>query len=196
MPPTAVDAGGRGAFRHDRDIATGTIPGMVEIASRNVMRHGPRPRGTDGAAGIRDRLRNAGLRPTVTRIRILARLQDQPGAVTPAELFRQMPADTCCLGSLYRTMAELWEAELLLRYTLPGGKVSYAANGSGSAMRLCCSCCGRTVRLKREHDLHAYLRRVCVAQGFRGAEDVAILTVCAHCEAGASSQGEDGAGIC
>jgi Fur family ferric uptake transcriptional regulator len=151
-----------------------------------------------GEAAVQQRLRAAGLRPTLGRIAILQILAaTHPGWVDAETVIRELYARGMQLsqGTVYRTLKELLAHDMLvheLRSSHSGGKVFYGFRPPGGAddgSRIVCQQCGGTVAIG-ERSLQDQLRQLARRQGLGlSTQPLTVLGTCLRC---ASGQGETG----
>jgi Fe2+ or Zn2+ uptake regulation protein len=105
-------------------------------------------------AGVLERLRTVGLRPTEARMHIVLALEAADAPMTVSDVFRALirRGVRVCLGTAYRTLVELAAAGVLLRTWVPGRfgtKATYALKAAGleacASHRLTCGRCGHSI---------------------------------------------------
>lgn len=120
---------------------------------------------------VLDRLREAGLRPTVARVTILQVMEaHSPSAISVDELFRLLllRGTRTSVGTLYQTMRALCEKSLLVKEPNASQPALYrlrqAQRDDSGQIRLICSDSGQAVLL-HDGELHARLLAAARRQG-------------------------------
>lgn len=111
------------------------------------------PRSQDSTLSPPERLRNARLRPTATRVNILKTVEAMPGPVSASDVFMSLLAGgiSLSIATIYRVLGDFESAGLLVREWVPGltgvktvYSLSYARSdhNEAPAHRLLCRRCG------------------------------------------------------
>ncbi len=153
-------------------------------------------------ATVLQRLRAAGMRPTVPRISVLQVLQAcEPRRLDADEVFRELLARGMSAGhgTVYRALKDLAEHGLALhewRNGLNGSKAVYGARSAEAAAgdaRMTCSECGCATAIV-DPALQAQLRELALRQGLDFAEQpmMVVLAVCGRCARNRQAAGRIG----
>ncbi|MDR8398308.1 transcriptional repressor [Paraburkholderia sp. USG1] len=141
------------------------------------------------------RLKSADLRPTTTRISVLAVLeQAAPDCLHANQILRELArlSGTETVGSTYRALKDLQECGLLIRSWNERGKTLYRlrpeGHGPGGNTLVCR--CGRRLVAVEDSVLQETLTRLATREGFAVQDRpvFTISTVCAGCEHHAHSR--------
>jgi len=135
---------------------------------------------TNASSSVPQRLREAGLRPTVARVGVLQVIETAaPARICTEDMFRQMllRGSRVNIGTVYRVAQELHNAGMLLREWGGNGKIHYRlkhSNANTQSVRLICRRSGRSVVLA-DADLYASLLKAASREGLHlEGQDLAI----------------------
>lgn len=138
-----------------------------------------------GRQGLRERLFNAGVRPTRQRLRVLEELAREPHDATAQQLFQRLRSagEPIGLATVYRTLGMLAEHGILDALTHIPGETCYRFCSETHHHHVVCSGCHRVVELEGCRAggwIHAAAAQV----GFQAtSHHVEIVGVCADCRA-------------
>ena len=150
-------------------------------------------RKTDAVSSPHD-LKNAGLKATVPRLRIINLFETtKVRHLTAEDVYRQLLAEDLDIGlaTVYRVLTQFEQAGLLIRHHFESGKAVFELNEGHHHDHLVCMQCGR---VEEFYDAGIEKRQMAVAQqrGFKITEHALYLYAecvkprCPHRKAGAS----------
>jgi Fe2+ or Zn2+ uptake regulation protein len=180
------------------EIASGIAPALAAPRARPGIGASP-----PASETLCARLRAARLRPTAPRLWIIETLETAPSPMTVEDVFRALDARGAPigLGTVYRVLAGLVSAKLLLRDWLPGHdkpKAVYSippppAAARAGAHRLVCRRCGRSVTFI-DAGLPKRLFRAAGLQDPPGRRQaLTVVMECPDCARPASDEGQPAA---
>jgi Fur family transcriptional regulator, ferric uptake regulator len=150
-------------------------------------------RKTDAVSSPHD-LKNAGLKATVPRLRIINLFETtKVRHLTAEDVYRQLLAEDLDIGlaTVYRVLTQFEQAGLLIRHHFESGKAVFELNEGHHHDHLVCMQCGR---VEEFYDAGIEKRQMAVAQqrGFKITEHALYLYAecvkprCPHRKAGAN----------
>ncbi|ROR32074.1 ferric iron uptake transcriptional regulator [Inmirania thermothiophila] len=140
-----------------------------------------------------DDIRNAGLKVTVPRVKILQMLEESPDRHLGAEdIYKQLLArgEEIGLATVYRVLTQFEAAGLIKRHHFEGGHAVYELNQGGHHDHIVCVRCGRVDEFTSA-EIERLQRQVAAEAGYEIRDHVLyIYGLCARCRA--DEQGRDG----
>jgi Fe2+ or Zn2+ uptake regulation protein len=149
-------------------------------------------------AGVLERLRTVGLRPTEARVHIVLALEAAETPMTVSDVFRALirRGVKVCLGTTYRTLVELAAVGVLLRTWVPGHygtKATYTLKAAGlearASHRLTCGRCGHSIAFMDP----GLPERLCRAAGLHEPgefrQPLTVTVACLGCSPTCATQG-------
>lgn len=111
-------------------------------------------------------LKNAGLRPTLARVTVMAVLMECDELLTVPEIFnRQKPAGIGInLGTVYTALKQLTRASVVTAHTDMGRKVMYSLSARKAVGVMICTRCGKNITLDAAR-IQTFVRLICADQG-------------------------------
>lgn len=129
-------------------------------------------------------LRNAGLKATLPRMRVLDIIRQSDSRHLSAEdVFKRLMEEGAelSLGTVYRVLSQLEAAGLLLRNVFDGGKAVFEINTGPRHDHLICLSCGRVDEFSNQ-SVEALQREVAQTHGYTLANyRLALFGHCADC---------------
>ena len=143
------------------------------------------PTGASDATDSEPELRNVGLKVTLPRKRVLEIFRSSPSAhLSAEEVYRQLLDQHQDVGmaTVYRVLAQLESAGLLLRQVFDGGRAVYEYNEGTHHDHLICVQCGRVDEFTDE-TIESLQEGIALAHGYRLTDHrLALFGVCADCQ--------------
>ena len=145
------------------------------------------PTGASDATDSEPELRNVGLKVTLPRKRVLEIFRSSPSAhLSAEEVYRQLLDQHQDVGmaTVYRVLAQLESAGLLLRQVFDGGRAVYEYNEGTHHDHLICVQCGRVDEFTDE-TIESLQEGIALAHGYRLTDHrLALFGVCPDCQTG------------
>ena len=146
-----------------------------------------RPDDASTPANAEPDLRNAGLKATLPRMRVLDIIRHSDARHLSAEdVFRRLLSQGADVGiaTVYRVLSQLEGAGLLSRNVFDGGKAVFEINEGTHHDHLICLSCGRVDEFRNEV-IESLQREVAATQGYELADHrLALYGHCAACADG------------
>jgi Fur family ferric uptake transcriptional regulator len=127
-------------------------------------------------------IRDAGIRPTAARVRVLEELAREPRDASAQAIHARLRGRrrTVGIATVYRALNELAEADLIDALA-HGGEMHYRLCGGAHHHHLVCSRCHRVIELT-DCDLDGWLDRVGAQTGFTVTDHtLEVVGVCSDC---------------
>ncbi|WP_186147390.1 Fur family transcriptional regulator [Burkholderia gladioli] len=133
---------------------------------------------------IYSELKRVQMRPTAARVAVLKLFHDEPAAhYTVDQVFQALSGEmNYSLSSIYRALANLQEASLIVGSSVGSAKLVYELNRGEQHIHLVCTRC-ETIRDLRDPEFERQQARLAAAHGFHyQAYRHVLFGVCADCE--------------
>lgn len=133
---------------------------------------------------IYSELKRVQMRPTAARVAVLKLFHDEPAAhYTVDQVFQALSGEmNYSLSSIYRALANLQEASLIVGSSVGSAKLVYELNRGEQHIHLLCTRCG-TIRDLHDPEFERQQARLAAAHGFHyQAYRHVLFGVCADCE--------------
>jgi Fur family transcriptional regulator, ferric uptake regulator len=134
-------------------------------------------------------LKRAGIRPTAARVAVLSLFHAHPDDHMSADgVYRKlMTEDACSLPSVYRALAQLTEAGLILSTAIAEARVVYELNNKGAHHHVVCRVCG-TIKNIIEPEISERCKAVAEERkfAFRSA-NLIVFGTCSACSKSAKA---------